>query len=256
MKPGSAGGASASSVAPALPTTPPAPVGMSPTVPAVIAAVSALLLLWLTIWRVSYGDGVPAFDAQIHTWVLGHRSDESETLARAVTWLGAVVVVVPTLFLLGCAAARAGSSITKRLRTGLLVAALPGIGMMLGLRLNAELGRARPSVADWLSAAGGPSYPSGHTTAATLFFGSVALLAAARTQRGWHRVLIWAIAAVGAILVGWSRVWLGVHWPTDVLAGWLCGTSWSALTVWLTLLQRRVVSRRLLRRQSPAARKS
>lgn len=245
----SVGEASASSTAPTIPTTPPAPAGMSLTAPVVIAIVTALLLLWLTIWRVSYGDGVPEFDSQIHLWVLDHRNNFSLTLARAVTWLGAVAIVLPVLFIVGLLSARTGLSTRRRLRTGALVVALPGIGMILGLRMNAELGRARPAVADWLSAAGGPSFPSGHTTTATLFFGSLALIAAARTPSGWRRILVWTLAALGAILVGWSRVWLGVHWPTDVLAGWLWGVCWAAVTVSLTLLQRRLVNRRLQRQQ-------
>ncbi|HEY2286646.1 MAG TPA: phosphatase PAP2 family protein, partial [Streptosporangiaceae bacterium] len=99
------------------------------------------------------------------------------------------------------------------------------------IQLNHLVGRARPPVADWAGAASGLSFPSGHTTAATLAALSGAWVLAARARPGWPRRAVWAGAAACAVTVGWSRVWLGVHWPTDVTAGWLFGVAWTAACV-------------------------
>jgi membrane-associated phospholipid phosphatase len=93
-------------------------------------------------------------------------------------------------------------------------------GVYAELRINALVGRARPAVADWAGTAGGSSFPSGHTINATLFAALCAWAIAAQVHAGWPRRAIWAGAVVYAAAVGWSRVWLGVHWPTDVI-GWL-----------------------------------
>ncbi len=234
--------------------TPPTPAGMSILAPALVSVGAVALLIGLTVWRVSYGDSVPGLDSGIHDWILPNRNGVNVGFARGTTWFGVVPLLLPALFVLGAMASRAGSSTLQRLRTGLLVTAMPALGIWLGLRMNAELGRKRPSVADWLSSASGPSFPSGHTTAATIFFGSAALLLASHVRSGWPRVFVWSAAALAAFLVGWSRVWLGVHWPTDVFAGWLWGVAWSAFTVFISLQQLRLLKRRFWRRGAPEAR--
>jgi undecaprenyl-diphosphatase len=112
---------------------------------------------------------------------------------------------------------------------GALLAGLAALGGGLGVVLNRSLDRERPPEADWAGVAVGGSFPSGHTTTATLFAAACvwALLARVRSRRG--RVALVATCTAFALGVGWSRVWLGVHWPSDVLGGWTFALAWSTL---------------------------
>ena len=84
--------------------------------------------------------------------------------------------------------------------------------------------RVRPTVVPHLAHAGGPSFPSGHTLNAALVYCSLALAFAPLLGAWLGSALIGAIAL--SFAVAFSRVWLGVHWPSDVAAGWLLGTGW------------------------------
>lgn len=87
--------------------------------------------------------------------------------------------------------------------------------------------RARPDVVDHLVAVSTPSCPSGHALlSASIYLTLGALLARQFPQPAVRRYFI-AVAATLAVLVGASRVYLGVHWPSDVIAGWLAGGLWA-----------------------------
>jgi undecaprenyl-diphosphatase len=167
-------------------------------------------------------------DDQVHGWVLAHRGGGSIALARAVTWGGVTYITLPVLIVVG-AAARKHATGRSRVGAGVVLAGVASLGVYLGLALNSWVGRARPPITDWLGTAGGPAFPSGHTTAATLFAVSCAWALAPRVRPGWPRAALWLSAGVYAGLVGWSRVWLGVHWPSDVLGGWLGALAFAAL---------------------------
>ena len=92
--------------------------------------------------------------------------------------------------------------------------------------------RPRPHVIPRLmSGAGWYSFPSGHSTLAPLVFGLGALIWSAPWPRR-ARVALLAAAALLCLLIGFSRVYLGMHWPTDAGGGLLLGTGWAALWVW------------------------
>jgi membrane-associated phospholipid phosphatase len=196
-----------------------------------LSAAAGLLFAVLAIWVAQRGSSVPAVDERIHSWAISHRSPGSAAAARAIRWGGVTWIVLPALIVIGAATARARGDIGRRIRSGLLLCLVASAGVYAEIQINQTIARMRPPRADWAGAAAGSSFPSGHTTAATLFAVSCAWAVAARVPRGWPRRAVWAGAAAYAAAVGWSRVWLGVHWPTDVLGGWLFSIAWFAGSV-------------------------
>jgi len=195
---------------------------------AAVATAAGVTFALLTVWVASRGTAVPGLDREIHQWALAHRGPATIAVARAARWGGTTTVVLPALIVIGAAAAPRGRGLARRLGSGLLPGLVASTGVYAEIWINHVIGRARPPVADWAGAAGGASFPSGHTTAATLFALSCAWTIAGRVRPGWPQRAVWAGAGAYALTVGWSRVWLGVHWPTDVVAGWLFGAAWTA----------------------------
>ena len=202
-----------------------------PAVPArpaaIMAACAGLAFAVLTIWIAGRGQHPPAADLDLHRWAVTHRDNASDAAARAVTWGGVRNVVLAALLLSGIAAPR-GLALLPRLNAALALVVIAGAGIAAESGINSLIGRGRPPVTDWAGSAAGASFPSGHTTAATLFAVSCSWALTARLRPGWSRRAAFAAIGCYAAAVGWSRVWLGVHWPTDVLAGWLFGLAWTA----------------------------
>lgn len=90
--------------------------------------------------------------------------------------------------------------------------------------------RTRPIVVPYLAPHSGLSFPSGHATASLAFFGMLAILLAHRS-RSLAKAPIYIASGLLVGLVGFSRIYLGVHWPTDVLGGYLLGGAWLAFLV-------------------------
>jgi membrane-associated phospholipid phosphatase len=107
-------------------------------------------------------------------------------------------------------------------------------GRLLNVLLKLHFNRERPPVEYWLIAATGRSFPSGHAVFAGVFFGMLALLIArgAPGRSAWLRTLGVLTCFTLALLVAASRVWLGVHYPTDVIGGLLLGLGW-VIAAWL-----------------------
>jgi undecaprenyl-diphosphatase len=113
-------------------------------------------------------------------------------------------------------------------RLGLTLLLIALIGRGLSEAQKYWIARVRPDIEPHLVIVKTSSFPSGHATSSMIFYLALALALTARTR--WNR-----IAATGAtllsLLIGTSRVMLGVHWPSDVIGGWAFGMLWVLLTL-------------------------
>ena len=114
---------------------------------------------------------------------------------------------------------------------GLLALAIVG-GQGISHLAKAGFSRPRPELVPHDVAVSTASFPSGHSMMAAVVYLTLAVMLARVEKRRRIRVFYLSVAAILAMLVGVSRVYLGVHWPSDVLAGWSLGAAW-ALGVWL-----------------------
>jgi undecaprenyl-diphosphatase len=127
----------------------------------------------------------------------------------------------------------------KRAAAGLLAVSVAG-GTLLSHVLKLAFDRPRPDLVAHLVDVRTLSFPSGHAMMSAVTFLTVGVLLARTSPRRRLKVYIAGVAVLLTLLVGFSRVFLGVHWPTDVLAGWSVGAAWAVLC-WLVarMLQRR-----------------
>ncbi len=135
-------------------------------------------------------------------------------------------------------------------RAALYVLLAIGGGLLVSLMLKAGFHRPRPELVSHGSMVYTASFPSGHSMlSAIVYLTGGAMLAL--VQRRWAvRLYILGCASIATVLVGLSRVYLGVHWPTDVLAGWAGGAAWAALC-WL--IAHRLRARGLVELERPPA---
>ncbi|MAP95185.1 MAG: phosphoesterase [Ponticaulis sp.] len=107
-------------------------------------------------------------------------------------------------------------------------------GTLLSSLLKLGFSRPRPELVEHLTHAMSSSFPSGHATLSAIAYLTLGMIVAEAHERRRVKALIITGAVVTTLLVGMSRVFLGVHWPSDVLAGWALGTGWAMLW-WLVL---------------------
>ncbi|MEX1024162.1 MAG: phosphatase PAP2 family protein [Planctomycetota bacterium] len=160
-----------------------------------------------------------------------------EELVRDITALGSVgVLVLLSLSVVGYLMLRG------QRRTALYVVFCIGGGAVLNFASKALIGRPRPDVVPHADTVQTASFPSGHSTMAAVTFLTLAALTARAHDDNLQRGYLLFLGGLLTVIVGVSRVYLGVHWPSDVLAGWCLGTAWAfACYVVAVELQRRAM---------------
>ncbi|WP_278313503.1 phosphatase PAP2 family protein [Lolliginicoccus levis] len=154
-------------------------------------------------------------DVALLEWVIGARSPGWSDFFTAITVLGSGIAVL----LIGCAAA-AWSMARRRPHDAATIMCVLVSGWILMWILKFVMRRERPGAGVALVEATSSAFPSGHAMMSSML--AIVLAATVVRARG-----AWPLLAALPVLVGLSRVYLGVHWPTDVVAGWLVGILWA-----------------------------
>jgi undecaprenyl-diphosphatase len=171
-------------------------------------------------------DGSTAIDSSITSWMVNNRTAALTAVARVLSAVGSQKVLTPVagVFIVLLLARR-------RVWPALVFAVAWGGAIGLYSLAKHFVQRPRPPADIHLMHVGASSFPSGHATQSLATFVALATLAGVVIPR---LRAVPVVAAVGLALgVGWSRVYLGVHWTTDVIAGWLIAAGWVSVVLWL-----------------------
>lgn len=199
-----------------------------------IASGSILLLLFVLLTGQVFGGSTASID---ETLMLLMRETNDihdplgpgwfEELARDYTALGGIPILMAFTFFVACYLA-----MERRYRATVFIVATALSGLIVSTLLKEVFDRPRPDLVETGTRVYTSSFPSAHAMmSACMYLAFGALLARYETRRR-KKVTVLTIAALIIMAVGLTRVYLGVHWPTDILAGWTAGTIW-ALLCWL-----------------------
>lgn len=209
-----------------------------------VELVGGLLVLTVAAWvfgaiAEDVAEGDTNLDTRLAAWLHDHASPGWTTFFEGVTLLGngptlGVVTLVSAIIL-----ARAGRSGELQL---LLLGAVGAQILTLGLKLGFE--RERPFFADPLATETTYSFPSGHSSGSLAVYGTLGFILARHLADRRARIASLAAAALLVGLIGFSRLYLGVHFLTDVVAGFSVGLAWVALCAVVLHLHVRLRARR------------
>lgn len=191
-----------------------------------LAAIFAFGAVAQEILELSRGEKEAAqlFDDSILKFFAEHRTPLVTRVMTDLTALGSVSVIVVLAIFVGSLLFAVGD------RAGILhlLVVLAGAGVLPTL-LKGVFGRARPSVVEHLVDVKDPSFPSGHSLGAAAVYLTLAFFAARHHRHLGFEAFFLLLATLVIGLVGLSRIYLGVHYPTDVFAGFCAGSAWALL---------------------------
>ena len=161
------------------------------------------------------------FDRAVLRFIGGARHPSRHPFVRGLSFLGSLPAVLVV----------SGASISighRRPRLAWQIAAGACGGVVAEVGIKRLFCRQRPTLLAHLEKVSSSSFPSGHSMAASSFYLTLALVASRSRALREHRVELVGGAALVASAIGATRVYLGVHWPTDVLGGLALGTAWAS----------------------------
>jgi membrane-associated phospholipid phosphatase len=186
--------------------------------------IALFIAVLAALWLAAFVEGTGPIDrALLGTLYAGHRPLLAD-VARILTLVGGGYIVTPLIVIVAVLLAW-----RKRTWLALVLFAGNSVGRLLVELQKYEMGRVRPDVNPHLVTVYTLSFPSAHSANAMMTYVAMALM----LPRAPDARVRWTIAAaILAFLIGLSRVVLGVHWPSDVLAGWSFGALWVLVMLW------------------------
>ena len=161
------------------------------------------------------------FDEMVLEWMAARQTPVLEKVMFEITLLGTGIVVMTIVFI-----SALFLWLSDHRFSGMLLVIATWGGVLINALLKNTFDRPRPQVFEWGTHVLTSSFPSGHAMSSTIAYGTVAYLAARLQRHRWARWLTFIVAGILIVLISTSRLYLGVHYPSDVLAGSLMGLAW------------------------------
>jgi len=195
-----------------------------------LAALAALIAIGWVLGAIAHdgitGDAAGRLDRSALRWFVAHREAWLTRSSRLVTEFGGSDVLVPVMTVVAIPLALRQRSVRV-----LAYFAATYAGAELLFRSVKQLTQEpRPPLRFAIGHYDGLAFPSGHATLATAMWGAAAVAAASLSRRRVCKAAAFAAAFLIALLIGLTRLYLGAHWLTDVLGGWILGAAWIAAT--------------------------
>ncbi len=199
--------------------------GLGLTVLVLVASAGVWFFLTLLLHVVT-GGTVVGTDTRVINLVATLRTPAADSVMYFITYLGSV----PTVLVV-TAIAVIISLLRARYEDALLVFLALAASTLFFVGVKLLVARPRPPLEDARIIQGGFSFPSGHSTISAAVYGTIAYLLIRSVRREWVRALVAVGTALLVLAIGVSRVYLGVHYPSDVVAAWTAGALWVLLVI-------------------------
>jgi membrane-associated phospholipid phosphatase len=209
---------------------------------AAVRLVPAAVLLWAVLAGVGYvlthalkDSAFHDWDGWANRWFAHHRTGFWNTVTHLLTFCAETftVIGIGLVFFVGM------RIVLGRWRESLFLAVVLAGEVLIFVCTTLVIDRNRPHVTHLDGAPPTSSFPSGHTAAAVALYAGLAVIAWSASNRGWLRKLAVAAAIVIPASVALARLYRGMHFPTDVIAGALLGLAWVTICARVLLVQRR-----------------
>lgn len=165
------------------------------------------------------------FDNKVITYVQSYVNPKLTSIIGVLTEIGSVKIVVIFVFVLG-----AILFFKKRIALSIFVIGASTAGGVFNLLLKSIIQRERPDILRIVEASG-YSFPSGHSMGSIIFYGSLAFVIIYFSKSKLTKLLTIVVTTLLVLFIGVSRIYLGVHYPTDVVAGFAFGSAWLLICI-------------------------
>ena len=187
----------------------------------------ALSLVGWAIVHLATPSAMTAWEDSVNQWFFLHRTPHLDALSHLGSYLAETVTCIALLMVMVLVLR---VWLGRWRESGALFAAIVG-ELLVFLIVTALVNRPRPDVPHLDAAPPTSSFPSGHTAAAVAFYGCLAVIMVRQLRPGWFAATITTVLCLVPIIVGVSRIYRGMHHPTDVLFGVVGGGLWLALVL-------------------------